>query len=343
MSLLDAIPGLDTFAWPWWLLAIPLPWLVRMAWPAPGDGDAAALRVPWRQRLRQVAGGGDGPARPRGFPWLAFLAWSLLCVAAARPQVLGPPVAPPQAGRELMLAVDLSASMGEEDMALGGRIVDRLTAAKAVLADFLERRVGDRIGLIVFGDRAYALTPLTADRTSVRQQLDTTVVGLAGRATALGDAIALAVKRLQAQPASTPATGASPRVLVVLTDGVNTAGTLEPDKAAAIARDAGVRIHAIAFGGDGSAVSVFGFRLPVGGGDEVDEAGLARIASLTGGRFFRARALDELAGIYAEIDRLEPTRRSGQAVRPRIERYPWPLGAGLALGLLALAWRRRRA
>ena len=340
MTFLNAIPGFDGFAWPWWLLAIPLPWGVRMLWPASGDGGTAALRVPWRQRLRQIAGGGDGPARPRGFPWLAFLAWSLLCVAAARPQALGPPVAPPQAGRELMLAVDLSASMGEEDMELGGRSVDRLTAAKAVLADFLDRRVGDRIGLIVFGDRAYALTPLTADRASVRQQLDATAVGLAGRATALGDAIALAVKRLQAQPEAKPAV---PRVLIVLTDGVNTAGVLAPEKAAAIARDAGVRIHTIAFGGDGSTVSVFGFRLPVGGGDEVDEAGLARIASLTGGRFFRARALDELAGIYAEIDRLEPTRHAGQTVRPRIERYPWPLGAGLALGLLALAWRRRRA
>ncbi|MFN3704160.1 vWA domain-containing protein [Thermomonas sp.] len=341
MMLTDALAGFDGFAWPWMLLAIPLPWLLRIGGRAAEMDDTAALRVPWRQRLRQVAGGGEGPARSRRFPWLALLAWSLLCVAAARPQVLGPPVAPPQAGRELMLAVDLSASMGEEDMALGGRVVDRLTAAKAVLADFLKRRVGDRIGLIVFGDRAYALTPLTADLASVRQQLDATVVGLAGRATALGDAIALAVKRLQAQPAQ--AVGAPPRVLIVLTDGVNTAGVLEPEKAAAIARDAGVRIHTIAFGGDGGSVSVFGFRLPMGGGDEVDEAGLARIAALTGGRFFRARAADELAGIYAEIDRLEPTRRAGQVLRPRIERYPWPLGAGLALGLLALAWRRRRA
>jgi Ca-activated chloride channel family protein len=167
--------------------------------------------------------------------------------------------------------------MGEEDMQLGGQVVDRLTAAKAVLADFLDRRVGDRVGLIVFGDRAFALTPLTLDRDSVRQQLDATVVGLAGRATALGDAIALAVKRLQRQDAAQA--GAREHVLIVLTDGVNTAGVLEPEKAAEIARDAGVRVHAIAFGGDGSAVSVFGFQLPLGGGgDDVDEAGLARIA-----------------------------------------------------------------
>ena len=333
MSLLPAWLLVDGFAWPWLLAAIPLPWLVHALLPARAS-QVPALRVPWGERLRKVASGGLLQATSRGFPWLAMLAWSLLCVAAARPQDLGPPIAPPQVGRDMMLAVDLSASMGEEDMELGGRLVDRLTAAKAVLADFLDRRVGDRIGLVVFGDRAFALTPLTLDRDSVRQQLDTSVVGLAGRATALGDAIALSTKRLQHQETEQ-------RVLIVLTDGVNTAGVLEPAKAAQIARDAGVRVHAIAFGGQGGgALSVFGFSLPTGG-DEVDEAGLQKIAELTGGRFFRARDTESLAGIYAEIDALEPVKRQGQTVRPKIERYPWPLGAALTIGVLALLLRRR--
>ena len=333
MSLLPAWLVVDGFAWPWLLAAIPLPWLVHALLPA-RPSQVPALRVPWGERLRKVASGGLLQATSRSFPWLAMLAWSLLCVAAARPQDLGPPIAPPQVGRDMMLAVDLSASMGEEDMELGGRLVDRLTAAKAVLADFLDRRVGDRIGLVVFGDRAFALTPLTLVRDSVRQQLDASVVGLAGRATALGDAIALSTKRLQQQETEQ-------RVLIVLTDGVNTAGVLEPAKAAQIARDAGVRIHAIAFGGEGGgALSVFGFSLPTGG-DEVDEAGLQKIAQLTGGRFFRARDTEALAGIYAEIDALEPVKRQGQAVRPKIERYPWPLGLALAVGVLALLLRRR--
>lgn len=324
---------IDGFAWQWALFALPLPLLVH-AVSSPRSMSGPALRVPWGERLRRVAAGSSLAVQPRGFPWLAFLAWCLLCLAAARPQELGPPVAPPQAGRDMMLAVDLSASMGEEDMEVGGGIVDRLTAAKAVLADFLDRRAGDRVGLVVFGDRAYVLTPLTLDRDSVREQLRNSVVSLAGRATAIGDAIALATKRLQQQPADH-------RVLILLTDGVNTAGILEPVKAAQIARDSGVRIHAIAFGGDGSAVSVFGFQLPMGG-DEVDEAGLRRIAETTGGKFFRARDTSALAGIYAEIDRLEPVQRAGRAVRPRIERYPLPLAAGLLLCLL-LAVRRRGA
>ena len=325
---------LDTFAWPWMLLALPLPLLAR--WLLPRRRSAsAALRVPYGERIDKIAAAGAGHAlRGRGPGLLALCAWIALCFAAARPQELGPPIAPPQVGRDLMLAVDLSGSMSEEDMTLGGQVVDRLTAAKAVLADFLDRRGGDRVGLLVFGQRAYTLTPLTLDITSVRQQLEDSVVGLAGRETALGDALALSVKRLQSQPADQ-------RVVVLLTDGVNTAGVLDPDKAAELAHDAQVRVHTIAFGGEGG-LSVFGFRLPSPGGDQIDEAGLQRIAQATGGKFFRARDTESLAGIYAEIDRLEPIRRPGQAVRPRIERYPWPLGAALALAALAaLPWRRR--
>jgi Ca-activated chloride channel family protein len=290
--------------------------------------------VPYGARLDAIAGT-SGHARGGGVGVLAWLAWALLCVAAARPQQLGAPVAPPQAGRDLMLAVDLSGSMSDEDMALGGGLVDRLTAAKAVLADFLDRREGDRVGLIVFGQKAYALTPMTLDLDSVRQQLDDSVVGLAGRETAIGDAIGLAVKRLGRQPAQQ-------RVLILLTDGVNTAGLLDPIKAAELARDNGVRIHAIAFGGSGGGISVFGLPIQLpGGGEDIDEATLKRIAQLTGGREFRARDTEQLAGIYAEIDRLEPVQREGQRVRPRIERYPWPLSAALAIGLLAFAAPRR--
>lgn len=222
-------------------------------------------------------------------------------------------------------------------MALGGSVVDRLTAAKAVLADFLDRRSGDRVGLLVFGQRAYALTPLTLDLQSVREQLRDSVVGLAGRETALGDAIGLAVKRLSAREKGQ-------RVLILLTDGVNTAGMLEPLKAAELAAQARVRVHTIAFGGSGM-TSFFGMAVPVpgAGGEEIDEATLRRIAEMTGGRSFRARDIEQLASIYAELDRLEPVAQPGEQVRPRVERYALPLLAALGVGLLGFVLPRRYA
>lgn len=332
MNALQALlpAGHAGLVWPWLLLLLPLPLLVRWLLP-PATTPMPALRVPWRDAdFRAIAGRGAGVRRGLGIGLLAWLGWALLCVAAARPQQFGEILQPPQSGREMMLALDLSGSMGEGDMLLGGRPVDRLTAARAVLADFLDRRDGDRVGLIVFGQRAYVLTPLTSDHASVREQLADAVVGLAGRETAIGDAIGLATKRLAAQPEGQ-------RVLVLLTDGVNTAGELEPERAARLARDNGVRIHTIAFGGEGQSFSVFGMPITLPGGeDSHDEATLQRISEMTGGRSFRARDTAELAGIYAEIQRLEPVQQAGEPLRPLIERYPWPLGAGLACLLLAL-------
>jgi Ca-activated chloride channel family protein len=335
---MNALQALEvSFAWPWWLLALPLPWLV-LRFPARTPAAGAALRVPFGRRIDAIAAASGLRARRRGPGAWAWIAWALLCLAAARPQQLGEPIAPPAKGRQLMLALDLSASMSEPDMTLGGQPVDRLTAAKAVIADFLERREGDRVGLLVFGRRAYALTPLTLDRDSVREQLGDSVAGLAGQETAIGDALGLAVKRLQSQPPGQ-------RVVILLTDGVNTAGLLDPLRAAQIAADAGVRVHTIAFGGDGG-LSLFGFQLPMpGAGDEIDETTLQAVAERTGGRFFRARDTSQLVGIYEEIDRLEPVSTAGPAVRPVIERYPWPLAGAFALGLLGLvgAASRRRA
>ena len=321
------------FAWPWAWAALPLPLLVHLLLP-PRRSSAQALRVPWGTRLDGVAAADGG--RLRGAWLLPALAWVLLCASAARPQQLGDAQTPPREARQMLLAVDLSGSMSETDMELGGQVVDRLTAAKSVIADFLQRRAGDRVGLLVFGQRAYMLTPLTLDRDSVRLQLRDSVAGLAGRETALGDAVGLAVKRLREQPEGQ-------RVLILLTDGVNTAGVLDPLKAAELAKAEGVRVHTIAFGGSGAGFSLFGVPVPVQGGEEVDEDTLRQVAELTGGRAFRARNTDELAGIYAELDRLEPITAAGAAVRPRIERYGWPLALAMLLGALAWLLPRRWA
>lgn len=319
-------------AWPWALWLLPLPLLVHF-WPRRAVEQGAALRVPWpAQRLQEIAG--DSAADAAGLlRVLLWLGWCCLCVALARPQLLGEPISPPVQARQLMLAMDVSGSMGEPDMVLGRQVVERLTAAKAVLADFLDRRAGDRVGLLVFGDRAYALTPITADLTSVREQLGDAVVGLAGRETAIGDAITLGVKRLRSQPEGQ-------RVLILLTDGVSNAGVLAPLRAADLAATEQVRVYTVAFGGDGG-MKLFG--LNVGQGqDPVDEATLRQIAERTGGRFFRARDTAELAGIYAELDRLEPVRADGPVLRPRNEMYFWALGLAMLFGALAWAWSGRR-
>lgn len=329
------------FAWPWMLLALPLPWLIARWWPSASRDVQAALRVPYAQTLagwRNPA----GPAQTRRLRrWWPLLGWALLCVAAARPQQLGPLVQPPRSGRDLMLAVDLSGSMRTQDMELGGQMVDRLTAIKAVLGDFLTRRIGDRVGLVVFGTHAYAVTPLTWDRTSVREQLLDSEAGLAGDNTAIGDAIVLATKRLIAPGADGRAP--SDRVLILLTDGVSNAGAVEPIKAAQLAAAEHVRIYTIGFGGGGMADSFLGMALP-GQDDGVDEDTLRKIAAMTGGQYYRARDTQSLAGIYAQLDRIEPSLQAQGAQRPRIELYPWFLGGAwlLAVLMVALAGGERR-
>jgi len=313
---------------PWALYLLPMP-LLALLLPAARAvaGSRLKLPLPLPPELAR-AGRRVARSRPRLLP---LLAWLLLCVAAARPQWLGEVEAPPSTGRDLMLAVDVSGSMAAEDMSIGGRRVDRLTAVKRVLGDFLERRAGDRLGLVLFGQSAYLMTPLTFDRAHVRYQLETSVIGMAGRETAIGDALGLGVKRLRETSAAE-----GERVLVLLTDGVHNAGALDPERATQLAVAEGVRVYTIGMGGDGGRSSVFGLQIATPGA-EIDEAGLRRIAEATGGRYFRARDTRELVGIYAELDRLEPVDQAAEPLRPRHELFAWPLGLALLLALLSLA------
>jgi Ca-activated chloride channel homolog len=321
---------MSEWAWPWALLALPLPWLLRR-WLAPAATAGDALRLPFFDEAMALAG--DGPRRGGALYWPAVLVWLLLCLAAARPQWVGEVEAPPLTGRDLLLAVDVSGSMAAEDMRIGGRAVDRFSAVKLVLGDFLSRRVGDRVGLLLFGSQAYLMTPLTFDRESVRYQLQTSAIGIAGRETAIGDAVGLAVKRLREQPQAQ-------KVLILLTDGVNTAGALQPLEAAELARADGLRVYVIGIGGDGRRGGMMGMLLPQAA-DEIDEPTMIALAEATGGRYFRARSTNELAAIYAELDRIEPAAQAGEKLRPRRELYVWPLAAALLLGLLLVGWRSR--
>ncbi len=318
------------FAWFWMFLALPVPWLVRQLLPPAPDSAGPALRTPFLDDLESLPGGQPAKtSRPLRL-WLAGAAWVLLVMAAARPEWLGEPIEQAVSGRDLMLAVDLSGSMEIQDFVLDGRKVDRLTATQFVAGQFIERRAGDRLGLILFGEKAYLQAPLTFDRKTVRVLLDEAVIGLAGDKTAIGDAIGLAVKRLRDNPEGQ-------RVLILISDGANTAGAVAPLQAAELAASAGLKIYTIGVGADEMVVrDLFGSRR-VNPSQDLDEATMKGIAEKTGGRYFRARDLDELEEIYRLLDQLEPVERDKRFYRPRTELYPWPLGAALLLaGTLAV-------
>jgi Ca-activated chloride channel family protein len=314
------------WSWPWAFLLLPLPLLVW--WLPPRNQPRAALKVPELESWQTLASHhAASPLRQRWQWLLPVLIWCALITALARPQIIGERVELPQSGRDLMLAVDISQSMSLEDMQWQGRSANRLSVVKDVLDDFITQRRGDRLGLILFGSQAYLQSPLTFDTETVRTFMREAAIGLAGKQTAIGDAIGLTIKRLQSNPQDS-------RVMILLTDGANTAGEVEPLRAADLAEQAGVKIYTIGLGAEVMEVSSFFGTRQVNPSRDLDEPTLRRIAQQTGGAFFRARNSDELRQIYALIDELEPTPKDPQTLRPRRSLYHWPLAAAVLLGLM---------
>ena len=317
--------------WMWALWLLPLPVIVWWLFKPAAQQNSAALKVPFLQDLPQTA---DLP-NPRNWRWLARLsllvAWCALIAGLARPVMVGEMVQLPVSGRNLMLAVDLSLSMQERDYQLGNQMVDRLTATKYVAGEFIERRAGDRIGLILFGDQAYLQAPLTFDRKTVRKLLDESALGLAGRNTAIGDSIGLALKRLNDQPDAE-------HILVLMTDGENTAGVVGVEEAAQMAAKNGLKIYTVGIGAKRSnSIDFFSQSRSSG----VDEATLTKIAEMTGGRFYSATDTQTFRQIYAQIDELEPIERKQQQWRPETDLFYWPLAIALIFGLLSVAIREK--
>lgn len=317
------------FTWPWIFLLAPLPWLMRHLLP-PAESGEAALQVSFLVDLESLAGQRARSSLPDlRQHWPLALLWLLLLLAAARPEWVGEPLPIPASGRDLMLAVDVSGSMDYADMQWQGQDVSRLDLVKGLLGEFVDGRRGDRLGLILFGTQAYLQAPLTFDRQTVKTWLDEALIGIAGKNTAIGDAIGLAVKRLRERPAQS-------RVLVLVTDGANTAGEIEPLTAAKLAAEEGVKIYTIGIGADpqsGGIASMLGLNP----GMDLDEPQLTEIASLTGGQYFRARDAGELAQISQALDQLEPVAQQPTQARPAQPLFPWPLAAALLLSLLLVS------
>jgi Ca-activated chloride channel family protein len=312
------------FEWPWLFILLPLPWIYRrFLSPAPAN-EGAALRVPEIEDFVQTETRAHLGLSRRWPLWIATGAWILCVIASARPQWLGEIIQMPLSGRDLMLAVDLSGSMDEKDFLIGDKAVDRLTATKNVAGEFIQKRQGDRIGLILFGEQAYLQTPLTFDLQTVDTLLNEAVIGLAGKSTAIGDAIGLAVKRLRSRDETQ-------RILILLTDGANTAGAVNPLDAADLAAREGLKIYTIGIGADKMMVRDFFGTRYVNPSAELDEISLKAIAEKTGGRYFRARNTQELHEIYTLLDNLEPIEQETHHFRPKTALFPWPLAVALML------------
>ena len=308
--------------WPWMFIVLPLPLLIF--WLSTAESmQTSAVRAPFVSRWRTLSNAKhQGSKSARWMWWLFWLVWALLIAATTRPQWIGEPIELPNTGRDLMLGLDLSGSMQIEDMQIGSRLFPRITAVKSIAADFTKRRQGDRVGLILFGTRAYLQTPLTFDLETVTRFIEDAQLGFAGEDTAIGDALGLAIKRLRDRPAKS-------RILILLTDGQDTASTVDPMEAAALAAKLSVKIYTIGIsrnlGRGGSARA------------EVDEAMLKAVAQATGGRYFRARSPAELEAIYELLDELEPVEQASSIYRPKISLSWIPLILALCLAcLLAL-------
>ena len=313
------------FALPWIFLALPLPLLLMWLLPRTTSSQPVTIRVPFYSQLQSQQLQKDSN-RSRLRLFVAIIIWLLLVLSAARPQSIDDPIQLPVLGRNLMLAVDLSGSMEADDMVIGNRQLTRLSAVKVVAGEFIDRRVGDRLGLILFGDRAYLQAPLTLDRKTVNTLLQESVIGLAGKKTAIGDAVGLAVKRLRNEPEGN-------RVLILLTDGSNTAGSIDPLKAADLAAQEKIKIYTIGVGADSRVVrDIFGSRRMATA--DIDEETLQAISDKTGGQYFRARDIESLMKIYSLLDEVEPIVEDSEVYRPVNELYYWPLSAALLLSLL---------
>jgi Ca-activated chloride channel family protein len=327
-----------SFYWPWMALLLPLPLIVWKFWRQPhGAADAythadrSTLLHPALGRLAStfVTSRSLTHAGSRLQMFMLALLWVALVFSLMRPQWLEPYTEVRTEGYDLMLAIDTSRSMDALDFTVEGRQVTRMAVIKGVIGQFIKAREGDRIGIVVFGSQSFVLSPMTLDNQAVFNLVENIVSRMAGDGTAIGDAIGLSVKKLRDRPEGS-------RVLILVTDGENTEGTLPPELAARLAAQEGIRIYTIGVGSKGLVPFMEGGQLTQVK-MEIDEDLLTEVASITGGEYFRATDTSALEKIYERIDALEKSRAEARTVMIPRPLYRLPLGlALLALLLLGL-------
>lgn len=321
-----------------WLLLLPL--VVYFMFPAIKKTYGDALKVPFLADIKQIQSvSGKGISfKPAVFSaikiFLLALVWVLMVLALCRPQWVGKPIPVKNEGREILLVVDISNSMSEEDFQYKNKMYSRLTAVKNVIDNFIDKRTSDRIGLVLFGTQAYLQAPLTYDKQSVKEILWNADAGMAGNSTSIGDAVGVALKNL-AESEGKPEN----KVIILLTDGENNDGSLSLPQAIALAKEEGVKIYTIGAGSDSE--NFFGglFSIPVNTG--LDEESLQALAEETKGNYFRAKDVNSLFQIYNEIDKLEPMTSEGRYVQEVKELYPYAAAMALILFMILVLLAKR--
>ncbi|KTC92116.1 vWA domain-containing protein [Legionella cincinnatiensis] len=309
---------------PWILLLFPLPLIIWFLLPRVKVKLPTALRVPFFTAMIDIADQETRSISIQHSLLIPTLVWLLLVFALAGPRWVGAPKPISREGYNIMMALDLSGSMEIPDMILHGRPTSRLNIVKSAAEQFVRDRSGDKIGLILFGTRAYLQTPLTYDRHSILLRLEDATAGLAGKTTSIGDAVGLAVKRLDRVPQKG-------RVIILLTDGANNSGVLAPLKAAELAKEEGIKIYTIGLGSEADSRALVGNFLMQNPAADLDEETLKKMSDMTGGRYFRATDTESLHSIYKTINQLETIDQEQATVRPQKEYYPWFVGFALLL------------
>ena len=301
------------FEWLWVLLVLPLPIVVHKLLPK-RESRPPSLKVPF---FREVSDRRFTVTAPSSaILSLAAVIWVVLVCAAARPVWIEESVQIPTTGRDLLIALDISGSMQQQDFAAEN--YSRFDAVQAIAGEFVTRRTGDRVGLILFGSQPYLYAPLTFDLDTVRDFLDHARVGFAGQQTAIGDTIGLAVKVLRERSAEN-------RILILLTDGDNSAGAIDPLEGMQLAVEHGVRIFVIGIGVNHSSPEAANRRASYV---------LPQIANATGGIYFHAADAKTLEEIYHAIDQFEPIEAESRSRQLVTELYPWPLAVAMLLTII---------
>ncbi len=324
------------FVWPIVFVLLPLPLILRQILGVSNLASknfSGALKVPFFSRLQKLSHSEISTQRTMS-PLLWLLVWILFVVAAARPVWVGNPIILEKEARNIVLTLDVSGSMEEQDYDIKGHPLTRLDMVKQLANDFIEQRKGDNLGLVIFGSEAYTYAPLSPDTQTLKGLMDEIGIGIAGTQTAMGDALALAVQTATTVPEKA-------RIVILMSDGYANMGAIQVDEAIKIAQKAGVKVYTIGIGSDHAAIQdLLGF-VQINTPMALDEETMTRIAKETGGQYFRARTSSDLAKIYQLIDDLETAKAEETTIRPRKEMAYYFLLMGLTLWLIAFAVRRR--